>query len=33
MVVLAVLLGIASFTIVVAFEKRFVKWHPAVVLE
>ena len=33
MVVLAVLLGIASFTLVVAFEKRFVKWHPAVVLE
>lgn len=33
MVVLAVLLGIASFTIVVVFEKRFVKWHPAVVLD
>ena len=33
MVVLAVLLGIASFALVVAFEKRFVKWHPAVVLE
>lgn len=33
MVVLAVLLGIASFTLVVVFEKRFVKWHPAVVLE
>ncbi len=32
MVVLAVLLGIASFTLVVVFEKRFVKWHPAVVL-
>ena len=33
MVVLAVILGIVSFTIVVAFEKRFVKWHPSVVLD
>lgn len=33
MVVLAVVLGLLSFAIVVAFEKRFVKWHPSVVLD
>ncbi len=33
MVVLASMLGIAFFSIVVAVERRVIKWHPSVVLD
>jgi ABC-type nitrate/sulfonate/bicarbonate transport system permease component len=33
MVVLASILGIVFFSVVVAVERRVIKWHPSVVLE
>ena len=33
MTVLAALMGILAFALVVAFERRFVKWHPSVLLQ
>ncbi|MGH9243616.1 MAG: ABC transporter permease [Acidimicrobiales bacterium] len=33
MTVLAAMLGVVAFALVVAFERRFVKWHPSVQLQ